>query len=221
MPAEFDSNAFVHTVMEWVRCLLEDSPACHDWDHTLRVWTTARKLAAAEGAQTFIVDVAALMHDIGRPAELQDQGKTDHAVLGAEMARRLLPQWGLHDNALIDAIVHCIHAHRYRQRTQGIQPQTIEAKIVFDADKLDGMGAIGIARSFHFAGRIGARVHNTAEEALSEGSYSRQDSAYREYLVKLRHLKDKMMTASGREMALERHRFMEAFFDELNREAFS
>ena len=221
MSEPLDTEAFIEKVAELVRGLLEDSPACHDWDHTLRVWTTARKLAAAEGANAFIVDVAALMHDIGRPAELLDQGKTDHAALGAEMARRLLREWGLHDTALIDAIVHCIHAHRYRQRAQGVQPQTLEAKIVFDADKLDGMGAIGIARSFHFAGRIGARVHNTAEEALSEGSYSRQDSAYREYLVKLRYLKDKMMTASGREMALERHRFMETFFDELNREAFS
>ena len=90
--------------------------------------------------------------------------------------------------------------------------------MVFDADKLDGIGAIGIARSFHFAGRIGARVHNTEAEALSDSSYSREDSAYREYLVKLRYVKDKLLTESGKQMAKQRHEFMVAFFNQLNEE---
>ena len=197
---------------------LADSPACHDWDHTLRVRNNAMRLAKAEGADALVVEVAALLHDIARPQELADQGKSDHAQLGAEMVLALLPTLGVTDNAFIAHVADCVRTHRYRTRTPELKPATLEARIIFDADKLDGIGAIGIARSFHFAGRIGARVHNTEAEALSDSSYSREDSAYREYLVKLRYVKDKLLTAAGREMALQRHDFMVAFFQQLNDE---
>jgi uncharacterized protein len=85
---------------------------------------------------------------------------------------------------------------------------------------LDSIGAIGIGRSFHFAGRTGARVHNRAEEALASDSYSREDSAYREYLVKLRKIRERMLTDAGRQLAEKRHAFMVAFFEELNEECF-
>ena len=91
----------------------------------------------------------------------------------------------------------------------------MEAQVVFDADKLDSIGAVGIGRSFHFAGRIGARLHNTMEEALGSASYSREDSAYREYLVKLRYIHERMLTAEGRRMALARHQSMVGFFERL------
>ena len=100
-------------------------------------------------------------------------------------------------------------------------PDTWDACIAAYRDNgvtFDGIGAIGIARSFHFAGRIGARVHNTEAEALSDSSYSREDSAYREYLVKLRYVKDKLLTESGKQMAKQRHEFMVAFFNQLNEE---
>ena len=200
---------------------LADSPACHDWDHTQRVRCNALQLARGEGADLLVVEVAALLHDIGRPQELADQGKTDHAQVGAEMATRLLPQLGVDDNAFITHVADCIRTHRFRMRQPELFPKTLEAKVVFDADKLDGIGAIGIARSFHFAGRIGARVHNTAEEALAENSYSQEDSAYREYLVKLRYVKDKMLTETGRRLAIQRHDFMVDFFRQLNEETHS
>ena len=76
-----------------------------------------------------------------------------------------------------------------------------------------------MARAFYFAGRIGARLHNTAEEALRSASYSEQDSAYREYLVKLRLLPEKMLTETGRRLAQDRAAYMKEFFDRLNREA--
>ena len=98
-------------------------------------------------------------------------------------------------------------------------PETLAEKIVYDADKLDSTGAFGIARAFHFAGRIGACLHNTAEEAVNSSAYGKNDSAYREYLVKLRHLPGKMLTGSGRELAKERSAFMDEFFARLNLEA--
>ncbi len=208
----------VERAVEAAKRYLADSPACHDWDHTLRVRGNAMHLARVEGADPLVVEVAALLHDIGRPQELADQGKTDHAQLGAEMVLTLLPQLGVDDPRFIAHVAACIRTHRYRTRQPELIPQSIEAKVVFDADKLDGIGAIGIARSFHFAGRIGARVHNTEAEALSDSSYSREDSAYREYLVKLRYVKNKLLTESGRQMAKQRHEFMVAFFNQLNEE---
>ena len=98
-------------------------------------------------------------------------------------------------------------------------PETLEERIVYDADKLDSLGAFGVARSFHFAGRIGARLHNSREEAINSEAYSREDTAYREYLVKLRYLPEKMLTATGAEMAKKRAEFMFAFFDELEKES--
>ncbi len=202
------------------RRLLAGCPSCHDLDHTMRVRRNALILARAEGADATVVEVAALLHDIGRPQELEDEGRTDHAVLGAKMVFPVLEALGVRDADFVKHVSSCVLTHRFRRRNPGRVPETIEAQCVFDADKLDSIGAIGIARSMHFAGRIGARVHNTAQEALGSGSYSTEDSAYREYLVKLRFLKDSMLTATGRAMAMERHRFMEEFFEELNREAY-
>ena len=194
-----------------------DSPACHDWDHTQRVRCNALQLARGEGADLLVVEVAALLHDIGRPQELADQGKTDHAQVGAEMAALLLPQLGVDDDAFIAHVVDCIRTHRFRTRT-GEPPATIEAKVLFDADKLDSLGAIGLARAFHFAGKTGARVHNTPQEALSGDSYGREDSALREFLVKLQNVPGRLLTATGRQIGAERLAFMREFFARLDRE---
>ena len=121
-------------------------------------------------------------------------------------------------SAFIAHVCDCIRTHRYRARQPESKPATLETRIVYDADKLDSLGAVGLARSFHFASRIGARIHNTAEEALASDSYSREDTAYREYLVKLRYLKDNMLTAPGRAKAEYLSRFMDEFFAEMDRE---
>ncbi len=201
-------------VFERARSILQESPACHDWDHTLRVLANARRLVARSDADVAVVSYGTLLHDIGRPAELADSGKTCHAQLGASMVRELLPAVGVDSPAFIDHVAACVGSHRFRRR-HGDGPATLEARVVFDADKLDSIGAVGIGRAFHFAGRIGARLHNTEHEAIRSPSYSREDSAYREYLVKLRHVRDRMLTEAGRQLAEQRHQFMVAFFDRM------
>lgn len=215
-----DNSELIRRIEEVVSEMLLSSPACHDWEHTCRVRDNAMHIAREEGADLLVVELAALLHDIGRPAELTDHGKTDHAVLGAAMARSILKEYAC-SNELIEKVSQCVKTHRYRKRSLEGIPSSLEAKCVFDADKLDSIGAIGIGRAFHFAGRTGAKIHNTEEEALSSESYSREDTAYREYLVKLRHVKDNMLTDAGRNMAHQRHDFMAAFFDELNAETFN
>jgi uncharacterized protein len=134
--------------------------------------------------------------------------------MGADMARKILSDEGL-DKDRIDQMVHCIAAHRFRDNKQ---PETPEARVLFDADKLDSIGAVGIGRAFLFAGEVGAKLHDKAVDPEKSLPYSEEDTAYREYLVKLRYVKDRMLTASGLELAKERHQFMTDFFERLNRE---
>jgi uncharacterized protein len=211
------SEKFLETLECEVRKLLADSPRCHDLDHSFRVLANARHIAQAENADLAVVETAAMLHDIGRSTEFADLGRTCHAEIGAAQVEGVLKKLGITDESFIQHVTDCVATHRYRNRT-GENPKTLEAKIIFDADKLDSMGAVGVGRAFHFAGRIGARVHNTEEEALNSESYSREDTAYREYLVKLKNLKDSMLTDEGRRMAEHRHAFMTVFFEELNRE---
>lgn len=196
---------------------LADGPGCHDFAHILRVLHNAERIAESENVNDlFALRVGALLHDIARPEEQRANGTVCHALLGAEKAATVLRQCGCTDETFIQKVSGIVRSHRYRG---GISPATIEEQIVYDADKLDSLGAFGVARSFHFAGRIGARLHNTKEAALNSEAYSREDTAYREYLVKLRHLPERMLTETGRQLAEKRSEFMFLFFDELEKES--
>ncbi|MFA4944510.1 MAG: HD domain-containing protein [Lentisphaeria bacterium] len=212
-----DLHHFYPRAEQLVRERLASLPGCHDWDHTERVLHNARLIAREEVADLVVVEFAALLHDIGRARELADEGRTCHARLGAELARELLAGIGIADEGFIGHVAACVFTHRYRRRGEE-RPATLEAKVIYDADKLDSIGAVGIGRAFHFAGRIGARLHNQEAEALHAASYSREDTAYREFLVKLRHLHERMLTPTGKRLAAARHRFMESFFQEFERE---
>ncbi len=201
-----------------VRKRLESAPGCHDWTHTWRVLHNARVIAAGEkNADVQVVEAAAVLHDIARPEELKSKGKLCHALIGSEMAAKYLRKCEFRNEEFIKKVCNCVKTHRYRS---GHSPFSIEEKIVYDADKLDSLGAVGVGRAFHFAGRIGAKLHNTEKEALGSKSYSSEDSAYREYLVKLRHIHGKMLTKTGRRIARQRSDFMHKFFKQLNAEVF-
>ena len=181
-----------------VREKLERASGCHDFDHTLRVLRNAELLAKElPAADLRIVRLAALLHDFARPEEMAAKGKLCHAVLGAELVRPLLVEAGFEPET-VDRVSQAVLTHRYRANRI---PATLEAQIVYDADKLDSLGAVGIGRAFLFAGREHARLHNTREEALGSAEYSREDTAYREYLVKLSKLPGCMLTAPGRRIA--------------------
>lgn len=214
LPSDFESK-YKH-IYEFVKSTLESAPGCHDFDHTLRVLRNAEKLVTEiPQADLQIIRLAALLHDIARPEEMSAKGKICHARKGAELCAFELKKYDF-PQAMIEKICACIQSHRFRGN--GPSPQSLEAEIIYDADKLDSIGAIGIARAFHFAGRENARIHNTSEEALNSEPYSREDSAYREYLVKLRHVPDKMLTIAGKRHAAARAKFMHGFFEQIERE---
>ncbi len=207
------------SIFEKVKNKLESAPGCHDFDHTLRVLRNAMTIADMEKISKHdwhIVELGALLHDVARPEEMASEGGICHAVEGAPIAGAMLAEAGFSE-AICNAVAEAVKKHRFRGR---LHPESLAEKIVYDADKLDSIGAAGIGRAFHFAGRTGARLHNTAEEALAGKEYGREDSAYREYLVKLRHVPERMLTASGRMLAVRRAEFMHSFFAELNFEVY-
>jgi len=186
----------------------------HDWEHTQRVYNLCMKIGEKESADLEILKLAAVLHDIGREEQDNSNGKLCHAQRGAVLARKILEKYNLPQEQ-INKIIHCIETHRFRGDKI---PFSKEAKILYDADKLDAIGAIGIGRAFVFAGEIGAKVHDKDIDIDNTKSYTEEDTAYREFLVKLKKIKDRMLTEEGRRIAEERHKFMIDYFERLNKE---
>ena len=186
----------------------------HDWDHTQRVLGLCLRIGKKEGGNLEILRLAALLHDIGRGAEDRSNGKICHSQAGASMAGKILKAHGVAKETM-EGVIHCIQTHRFRKRAV---PISKEAKILFDADKLDSIGAVGIGRAFLFAGEVGARLHNKDIDIRRTKPYTKEDTAYREYLIKLGKIKDRIFTQEGKRIARERHRFMVEFFERLNKE---
>lgn len=186
----------------------------HDWSHIERVYKLALRIGRKENADLKILKLAAILHDIGRKRQDDSNGKIDHSEEGARLAKEILERHNL-DKEKIKEIVHCIETNRFRSIKS---PKSKEARILFDADKLDAIGAVGTGRTFLFAGEIGAKLHNKGVEIEKTKEYSREDTAYREFSVKLRKIRNRMFTKEGKKIARERHKFMVDFFERLNKE---
>jgi uncharacterized protein len=180
----------------------------HAWDHTLRVYGLCMHIGQAESADMEVMKVCALLHDVGRSFQDASRGSICHAEKGAEMAKALLENYPLSAERKSN-IIHCVRSHRFRGNCE---PGTLESKVLYDADKLDSIGAIGVARAFQFAGEVGARLHNPSVHPECTRAYSEEDTGYREFRLKLFSIKDRMYTEEGRRMAKERHEFMVMFF---------
>ncbi len=196
------------------------SSGCHDWTHVERVRDLAMRIGKQEKANLFVVESAALLHDIGRKDELKAKGAYCHAEKGAEIAEKILAKLKI-EPGLSKNIIHCIKSHRYKNHNI---PETLEAKVLFDADKIDSLGAIGVGRIFLFAGSShgSGKLHSGKEKKLAKSgkdySYTEEDTAAFEYYTKLINVKRKILTRTGKELARERDRFMSAFFNRLEKE---
>ena len=187
----------------------------HSIEHIMRVHKLCLEIAKKEkGVDLEVLEIAALLHDIGRQKENEDiTGKVDHAIEGAKMAEVILKELNF---SKIDAVKHCILAHRKRTN---VTPNTIEAKILFDADKLDCIGATGIARNFMFAGQHNQRL--TLDYQIPKCNYVVDVSKHNpilEYDLALKNLADKLYTKSGKEIGKKRQKIVDQFFKELKKE---
>ena len=200
----------LETARQWYP--LED--VVHGFDHIERVYHLCEKLGEAEGANLEIVLAAALLHDSQGSAP-DGSERPNHHLLSADFAGRVLQDEGW-DELQIQAVQHCIRAHRFRHN--GEEPASIEAKVLFDADKLDVIGAIGAARTLGYALKAGtpffsepsSKFLQTGQEEPGE-----HHSAYHEYLFKLRKISSLLYTKTGRRLATKRQHFLNQYFDEL------
>jgi uncharacterized protein len=208
------SARVLNAVLREAKAYFRNARGSHDWDHTERVYELCLRIGRKERADLEVLKLASLLHDIGREEEDRTNGRVCHAEKSAELAQRILRKQGI-DKERCAGAVRCIETHRFRGRQV---PDSLEGKILFDADKLDSIGAVGIGRAFLFAGEVGARLHDPNIRVEKTHPYTREDTAYREFLVKLSKVKDRIFTREGRKIARDRHRFMTEYFDRLHRE---
>lgn len=190
----------------------------HGLDHVLRVYHLAVRLGEELGADLEIIRAAALLHDVAEAAPGDDSMRDEHEMASARFAAEVLEREGW-DRARIAQVLHCVRSHRYRGRER---PESLEAKILFDADKLDVMGAFGIARTIGYALQAGQPIYARPSRAFMERGQREADehhSAYHEYLFKLQHVIDKLHTPAAKSIAAERNRLLRSFFDQLAAEA--
>ena len=191
----------------------------HGFDHVLRVYRTARHLAQLENADLEIVLAAALLHDArGSAHGGEDATRSEHHIASAAFAGEILQAKGW-PGEKISAVQHCIRAHRFRKTEDA--PQTIEAKVLFDADKLDVLGAIGAARTIAYAALDGQPPYaEPSEKFLQTGEKLGDEphSSYHEFLFKLCNVKNLMFTHSGKSLAETRHQYLLGFYKQLQAE---
>jgi uncharacterized protein len=207
--------------------IVQDKLTCsaHNLDHVFRVYNLCLLVAKhEENVDLEVLIPSALLHDIARVEESKDKtGKLDHAILGSEIAEDILRKLQYEEDK-IEKIKHCIISHRFRT---GNEPTTIEAKILFDSDKLDALGASGIARTFMLSGQFGQRLtinetlndyleYNTVENGrLKDVS---KHTPFIEYETKFKKIPEKLYTRQAKEIGKERLKFMEEYFNRLKLE---
>lgn len=213
-----DKAEAVRRTAEFARTRHAGSQPCHDFSHVERVLALAERLGQDEGADLFVLRLAALLHDIGRGIEGRIGPEPDrHEELSAELAGPFLAGLGL-PGETVSAVLEAIVAHRHRR---GRLPGTVEARCLFDADKLDSLGAVGVARAYLWLGEHGRSVHYPPESWAGvdpSDNATENDSLQREWEIKLSRLKDGMFTRRGKAMAGERSERMERILKEIDRE---
>lgn len=204
--------------LDEARAFYNGAESGHDFDHILRVLALAERLAVEEGADLDIIRAAVLLHDVARFEEDHSgDGSIDHAEQAAQHARNLLLNRGANAE-FAERVADAISSHRFRGEKR---PTTLEAKILFDADKLDALGATGIARSYAIAGATNQRLYSEPEPdgiATKYQLHSENHTPVAEFSVKLSKLRDLMHTATAKRLAAQRHDFMVEFFERLRAE---
>lgn len=178
----------------------------HDTGHLARVWANARTIQAEEGGDAELLAAAVLLHDCVH-VEKSSPLRAQASRLAAERARGLLAGLGW-EAARIEAAAHAIAAHSF---SAGIAPETLEARILQDSDRLEALGAIGIARLFYTAGRMGSLFYDPADPRAEHRALDDRAFAIDHFRAKLLRLEGGFQTPTGRRLARERTRLVAEF----------
>lgn len=209
-------NHLISCTLDFVKEKLHGAEAGHDWFHIERVWKLSKKIAETENCNLEVVELSALLHDIADP---KFHGGNETLVL--KISKDFLENQNV-SNAIIEQVLFIIQNISFKNRGEAPKDLPIELKIVQDADRLDAMGAIGIARTFNFGGfknnlmyhpEIPPKLNMTKEEYKKN-----EGTTINHFYEKLLLLKDLMNTEKGKELAQERHDFMQKFLDEFYKE---
>lgn len=196
----------------FIREKLAGDSSGHDWWHIDRVRRNAVHIARDEGADLYVVELAALLHDV---ADWKFHGGDDS--IGPRTARDWLTRQEV-DPTVIDHVCEIIATVSFKGAGVATEMSTIEGKCVQDGDRLDAIGAVGIARAFAFGGHFGRAMYDPEvppEQHQTFAAYkSKGGPTINHFYEKLLLLKDRMQTATGRRLATERHQFMEQFLDQ-------
>src|ERR1017187_1972140 len=208
----------IHATLEFVRKELKNAEGGHDWWHIERVWKNAKLIASSEPANLLIVELAALLHDIA-DAKFHEGNEN----IGPETATNFLKNLEV-DADIIQHVEHILRNISFKGGNFTSSIHSCELAVVQDADRLDAIGAIGIARAFNYGGFKNREMYNPATAPdlhMDKDTYKKSTApTINHFYEKLLLLKDKMNTDAGKKLAVARHRFMEMFlqefFDEWN-----
>ncbi|NYH10583.1 HD domain-containing protein [Pseudomonas moraviensis] len=185
----------------------------HDLSHLQRVWHNARALQAEEGGDLEVLLAAVLLHDCVA-VEKNSPMRSQASRLAAEKASKVLKNLNWPD-ARIDAVIHAIEAHSF---SANITPLTLEARLMQDADRLDSLGMLGVARTFYIAGRMGSALYDPHDPEARERDYDDKRFCLDHFQTKLLHLADGFQTVAGQRLAQIRHQRLKGFMEQFKEE---
>ncbi|NTV70301.1 MAG: HD domain-containing protein [Azonexaceae bacterium] len=210
-PSQYTSTDLVQRVASFIKARFAAESSGHDWHHIRRVWQLAREIARREGANQEVVELGALVHDI---ADWKFHDGDD--TVGPREAGRLLADEGA-SPGVIEQVVAIVASISYKGAGVKTEMASLEGKCVQDADRLDAIGAIGIARCFAYGGHTNRLMYDPdvppVLHATAAAYKAAKGSSLNHFYEKLFLLKERMNTATGKELAEERHRYMEEFVD--------
>ena len=208
--------ALISATVQFVQTTLAKAEAGHDWWHVHRVWKNAQQIAQAENVNFLTVELGALLHDI---ADAKFHGGDEE--VGPRVAQQFLKEQGA-DSAVIEHVGKIVRHISFKGGNFDQAFQSPELDVVQDADRLDALGAIGIARTFHYGGFRNRPIYDPSVPPnlnMSKEEYKRSEApTINHFYEKLLLLKDRMNTETGKRMAEERHLFMEQFLAQFYRE---
>lgn len=209
-------QGIIEKTIDFVKHNLEDAEGGHDWWHVYRVWKMAIQIAESENVDLFVVQLGALLHDIADP-----KFHSGNEEIGPAIAVQFLRANRL-DNAIIQHIDQIIRNISFKNSIESKTFKSNEMDIIQDADRLDAIGAIGIARTFHYGGHKGFSIYNPLIKPKiykNKQEYKNSEApTVNHFYEKLLLLKDLMNTEKGKMIAEERHLFMENFLQQFFRE---
>jgi len=211
-----NNDVVIQKTVDFVKKTLTDAEGAHDWWHIYRVWKLSKHIAKTENVNVFIVELGALLHDIA-----DSKFHNGDEEIGPRKAKEFLNSLNVEKDVIIH--VEKIIANISFKGGKHIQEfKSIELDVVQDADRLDAIGAIGIARTFNYGGYKNREIYNPEIKPnlnMTKEEYkNNKDPTLNHFYEKLLLLKDKMNTKTGKHMAEHRHKFMESFLDEFYKE---